>query len=105
MTLRAFQVGLLQQNTIRTQTGRTIRTLTSSPFRSTEQKPTSSPPKPTRSQSSAPNPFALIAIAIAAFGSFAFVVTKRANDPEKNQREQRIPHPDPLKPIRNTTVS
>lgn len=52
-----------------------------------------------------PNPIAFAVIALAAFGSFAFIVRKRADDPEKHKREQRIPHPDPLKPVRNSTIS
>ena len=60
---------------------------------------TSKPPRTT------PHPIAFAAIALLGFGSFAYIVTERANDPEKHKREKRIPHPDPLKPVRNPTVS
>lgn len=77
--------------------------------REDDTKQTSKPdvraPPPPRQPISAPNPIAFALIALAAFGAFAFTVRQRAEDPDKARREQRIPHPDPLKPVRNPTVS
>ncbi|KAN0061955.1 hypothetical protein ACQY0O_005950 [Thecaphora frezii] len=47
-----------------------------------------------------PSPLGFVALALAAFGAFAFIAQKRHTDPEKHLREKRIPHPNPLIPPR-----
>ncbi|GAK68366.1 cytidylate kinase [Moesziomyces antarcticus] len=48
-----------------------------------------------------PSPIGFALIAIAAFGTFAYVSRSRHDDPQKHLREKRIPHPNPLIPPRS----
>ncbi|MCO5580076.1 hypothetical protein L7F22_033942 [Adiantum nelumboides] len=53
-------------------------------------------------QRATPNPFAFAAIAVLAFGAFAYTLKVRQEDPlDQQQRLNRIPHPNPLIPPRN----
>ncbi|TKY89115.1 hypothetical protein EX895_001646 [Sporisorium graminicola] len=52
-------------------------------------------------QKNHPSPLGFALIAIAAFGTFAYISRTRHDDPQKHLREKRIPHPNPLIPPRS----
>lgn len=69
-------------------------------------RPASSPTILTRAytqkpQKNHPSPIGFALIAIAAFGTFAYISRTRHDDPQKHLREKRIPHPNPLVPPRS----
>lgn len=52
-------------------------------------------------QKNHPSPVGFVLIAVAAFGTFAYISRTRHDDPQKHLREKRIPHPNPLIPPRS----
>jgi len=52
----------------------------------------------TRSNKSGPNPLAFLLLGALSFGALNYIVKARESDPEKENREKRIPYPNPLVP-------
>ncbi len=101
-TLRLFSQSSLPLGRRNLQTSASLRSSSGS---SNPPPPGSPAPRPGKPTSSAPNPLGFLALAGVAFVAFAFVTKKRDQDPEKDKREKRIPHPNPLIPPRQETVS